>query len=716
MKISLNLLKRFAKRFGVGPLSMAHPDIQKVLAKPDFFIKAPAGFEPLITGGGYQWNDDLNGYTLGNNQKIFLLLNGMAIWIFKDTLFRLLNPDSIQKWVSADEEYPMGKANAFFTLYGKLTGQDLGQGETAGDEVPDGEQDMGGGGVAEEDPEGPPFSKQDVQNMLKGDFSALGGGPKASMQTAIPGEEPSSEEPSGTGLEDEPSAPVKGPSPDRTKVGNPPPSGGEAERIIKTLYKVAKVNPSAKLSKQNPIRLPSDDIIDLYQKAKTLPPEEGEKLIAFLKSGAVLPLMEGHILKSQLQTLIEHIVGGIVGEVDNAKKKAKEKKKQEPKEKPAPTQMDWEPENPHDPEDDWSGNKMPVGGEQPDYGKWVVAIANKLWKDKMDIGQGRPSWQLMKVVKHPTGDYYFLGKEKTVHLRRAFKRANNKWYYLDPDAKHRIAGQTWIELGKEHPSDEPSIEETGTPAVGGGAAKAAPKNQSASATVRETEDPWDTSQFHKPTKKFPWKKIGPTAAQQRAADAKKAVSRQDTGPDLCPQCGGKPAETGETNRCPAGHLWVPKFGKTGKRTEEGQLEEMTTTSGGGGSSVGTTGYSIPGAFAGNNLEKNKKHIEVLGYRLTPDGKKEMNRKADKLFEAIRKSVKKMMKEASGLGPDFDRAQRAYDNRMPPESDDLECPQCGGENGYYTEKGRRSGAFWWSAACPDCGHTWGDDNFDSLSDR
>lgn len=523
MIIDLNILKRLGKRFGVYPVSKV-PELQQALSQPQIFIKAPAGLEPAFTGGGYEWDDEINGYRLGNNQKLFLLPNGITVWIFKDVLARGLSLDSIQKWTSGDAEYPMGKANAFFIVYGKLTGQDLGEGETAGDNVPDGETEPDeGGGLATAEPEGAPFSKQDVQAMLKGDFGAAGATPKQSMDTAIP------------------SAPV-GPPPDRSKVGKPlpPETGSEAERIIKTLYKQAKIDPKAKLSKQNPIRLDPDAIIDLYQRAKTLPPEEGEKLIAFLKSGAIKPLEEGKITKQSLEGLVGYIVEGIVGEINKAKEKAQKKK------------------------------------------------------------------------------------------------------------------------------------------------------------------------------------------------------------------------------------WTEKFQGRKEKAEEDTLDEMTTTSGGGGSSAGTPGYNIPGAF-GRKMSRRKDHIEVLGYKMTPEGEKEYEKPADKLYEAIKKEVKKIVKEAivqkpvgkcphcgkdiwskdamvcssckkqlppktepkpgsggislaplqqeaSGLGPDFDRAQRAYDRQMPPESDDLECPQCGGESGYYTEKGHRAGAHWYSAECPDCGHTWGDDNFDSLDDR
>ena len=133
--------------------------------------------------------------------------------------------------------------------------------------------------------------------------------------------------------------------------------------------------------------------------------------------------------------------------------------------------MDWEP-----------GQEQGFGPQRIDYEKWVIAVANKIWKDPEDIGKGRPSWQIMKVVKHPSGDYYFLGKEKTVHLRRAIKRADNKWYYLDPNAKNHIAGRAWIELGKQHPSDEPSIEQEQSAAGAAGPT-------SGPMTVKDKNDP-----------------------------------------------------------------------------------------------------------------------------------------------------------------------------------------------------------------------------------
>ena len=757
MIIDLNLLKRLGKRFGVFPISAGPQPLQAALMKPSIvFIKAPAGVEPAITGGGYQWDDELNGYRFGSSQKLFLAPDGTTIWTFKDVLFRGLSLDSVQKWTSGDAEYPMGKANAFFIVYGKLTGQDLGEGETAGDNVPDGETEPGeGGGLATADDENaPPYSKQDVQKMLKGEFPAdAPAGPKASMDTAIPGENPAGDEPV------EPSSPMSGPPPSRLAKGNPPvETGSEADKIIKTLYKQAKVNPSSKLSKQNPIRLDSDAIIDLYQRAKAMSPEEGEKLIAFLKSGAVLPLEEGKIAKHQLEGLIEHIVGGIVDEVEKAKKKAKAKKgnsladfekkeashlkrqaasdKQKtagmnrmpdfddadgefddgpdyppdwvydpkkhthvpPSELSGHSQMDWEP----------SGEIPPKmqGRHNNKYEQWLVDLSNKMWKDPEDIGHSHQGWQIKKVVPHgPDTTAYLLTLRKEYHKSRIFVNKNGRWFWTDPVDRHN----GWQEL--DAPAMEPSIE-----------------------------------QESKQSKKKSWT--------------------------------------------------VPFKGQH----EDEQIDEMTTTSGGGGSSPGTPGYQVPGAF-GRKMQNRKGHIEVLGYKMTPQGEKEYNKSGDKLYEAIKASIKKMIresivqkpeggkcpncgkdiwskdamtcssckkrlpekpvhkpggkgvgvvplqqegrrtcppcnmlavngvwtheqgcpafkkrvKEASGLGANFDRAQAAYDNQMPKEEPEIECPECGG-NGFIKDKGHRGSAYWWSATCQDCGHEWGDDNFDDVRDR
>lgn len=141
-----------------------------------------------------------------------------------------------------------------------------------------------------------------------------------------------------------------------------------------------------------------------------------------------------------------------------------------------------------------------------------------------------------------------------------------------------------------------------------------------------------------------------------------------------------------------------------------QLKEMTTTSGGGGSSAGTPGYQIPGAWAGGNLEKNKKHIEVLGYTLTPAGKREMKRAGDNLYEGIQKN---------NINAELPSDNDAEDEQVPPDDvayDGIECPECKAHYGYVTDKGHSGGACWVQMKCGHCGWDWGHDNFDALANR
>jgi len=57
-----------------------------------------------------------------------------------------------------------------------------------------------------------------------------------------------------------------------------------------------------------------------------------------------------------------------------------------------------------------------------------------------------------------------------------------------------------------------------------------------------------------------------------------------------------------------------------EKYHKNQVSEITTTS-------AVSGYNIPGAFS-NKLNRRDK-IEVLGYEMTPEGKKEYNRPADR---------------------------------------------------------------------------------------
>jgi hypothetical protein len=106
-----------------------------------------------------------------------------------------------------------------------------------------------------------------------------------------------------TGGEEIPYEPPTGPVPDRSAVA---PANSEVDKIISIAKKKAGIGR----------RLPADDIIDLYKKAKELGGAEREKLISFIKtlksSTDTKPLNERHIKKSSLAKLIKEIVKGIL--------------------------------------------------------------------------------------------------------------------------------------------------------------------------------------------------------------------------------------------------------------------------------------------------------------------------------------------------------------------------------------------------------------------
>lgn len=93
---------------------------------------------------------------------------------------------------------------------------------------------------------------------------------------------------------------------------------------------------------------------------------------------------------------------------------------------------------------------------------------------------------------------------------------------------------------------------------------------------------------------------------------------------LCPRCKNSKPELMSTTpdgkkTCTFCH-WEENPG------EPAPLKEMTTTG-------DVAGYNIPGAFAKKGgSEMGIKGSEALGYTLTPQGKQDMNRKADKLQE------------------------------------------------------------------------------------
>lgn len=314
MIIDINVLKKLNNRFGVAPLSRL-PDIKNALKFSHYFIKLPDQYESILTDAEYEWDEEDNAYKYGN-QSIYIASNELIIWVFKNTLVRLLSINNIKKWISGNDEYPMGKANAFFIVYGKLTGQDFGTGEEAGDNIPAGETftDEEEGGVAtepsKEEKSGKDYSPSDIQKILK--------------QSEEEEEENST---LTTGKSSKPSSSILPPT--RSKVGNSISykPGDVARNLLNTLFKIYHYNPE----KPHPIRMPADEIIDLHQRALTLHPVDKKIIIDFLKSGVIQPLEEGYITKQQFKSLLEYIIKGTIKEIK--KNSSKNKKKTIPRKK-----------------------------------------------------------------------------------------------------------------------------------------------------------------------------------------------------------------------------------------------------------------------------------------------------------------------------------------------------------------------------------------------
>ena len=60
MKINLKVLQQLAPTYGVNP-SSAVAGLAETLALCE---KAPAKYEPIVTGAGYEWSDETNCYLL----------------------------------------------------------------------------------------------------------------------------------------------------------------------------------------------------------------------------------------------------------------------------------------------------------------------------------------------------------------------------------------------------------------------------------------------------------------------------------------------------------------------------------------------------------------------------------------------------------------------------------------------------------------------------
>jgi hypothetical protein len=139
MKINLKVLQQLAPVFGVGALQ-SNPPVQKIL-NSGTSGKASANYEPILTGAGYEWSDERNAYSLGDQIIYFFPAGNVFLWTWTGLFRGLKGGEMITKWVQGDEKYPEGKANKFMGTYKNMTGQDGAQGGVATAEPEDDEED-----------------------------------------------------------------------------------------------------------------------------------------------------------------------------------------------------------------------------------------------------------------------------------------------------------------------------------------------------------------------------------------------------------------------------------------------------------------------------------------------------------------------------------------------------------------------------------------------
>jgi hypothetical protein len=281
--------------------------------------------------------------------------------------------------------------------------------------------------------------------------------------------------------------------------------------------------------------------------------------------------------------------------------------------------------------------------------------------DLADMAWGKQNWVVKKQKTSQHGTVYQLSFNTPIS-RFLWKSPEGKWKALDPKTRQ------W--------NDIQSVSEmTTTGAVAGYATPFAFK-----------------------------KKKGPMEEAKKKCRIKGCTGSvkepAETRAGLGGLCAKHVASQVEREKQSGEHSKMINWIHTGKHElPEEKLDEMTTTG-------DVAGYNVPGAFSKRGgSERGIKGSESLGYTLTPQGKKEMHRPADKLTEK-----KNEINEASGLGGNFDKAQRAYDNMSPPEDPPtVACDECG-EDADVVDQGSRSGHWWWKAVCPHCGHKMEADNF------
>lgn len=369
MKIDLKVLAKLAKTYAVNTA----PSSNKLAATIAACTKAPAQYEPILTGNGYTWDDQLNAYVAPEQEIYYFAPKNVFLWIWNGMLMRALQgTESLQKWVQGNADYPEGKANSFMGIYKEMTGQS--------------DASTGGAGVAVADPESDEETKDGITLPTE------------------PTSEPTDISFTGTGERGAEYVP---------QTQNP------ADLIIKQILRKAKINPAAKLSKQAPIRLPTNDIIDLYQRAQKMTPPDKEKLMAFIKT--IKPLSENVAKMSTINELVRMIVKGVLNEANNLGDFADALDKRDSIGKYSSKNQ----------------SQQRVEFADQEARGYVQSLANKLWPDPTDPHpNARGHWRVSKVRRHPSGEVsYIVSQEVHAVQTRHLINKGNEWYYFNPQAK-----------------------------------------------------------------------------------------------------------------------------------------------------------------------------------------------------------------------------------------------------------------------------------------
>lgn len=509
MKIDPKVLQQLAPTYGVSPQSPA--GLQKVLSLSE---KAPANYEPILSGNGYEWSDEKNSYVLGDQKIYFFPPKKLFIWIWGDSLIRLLQgSEQLIKWVQGGDKYPEGKANSFMGIYKNMTGQ------------------SDAGGIATAEPDEDP------------DRSIGGGDIKFS----------------GTGGRGE----------------------YEPKPIDPTDQLITKLTKQAGPGK----RLPSDVMIDVGQKAKK---ENNAKLLAFLKT--IRPMNENTIKRSQLNALVREIVKGVIKE-------------------------GWQDDNE------------------------VLDLASQAWGDQ--------NWRVQKSKSGEHGTVYQLSFNHPI-TRFLWKAKDGSWKALDPKTK------------KWNPVQSNVGEMTSTGAVSPVMTpNAFKKTKGAMEEVRDrqfdvvcpscrsTNNHYVRDVDGKPEYRCiscgthfigPMEEgLEPLGGMEEGKKCRiKGCSGNvkepaETRVGLGGLCAKHVASQTDREKQSGEHSKMINWIHTGKHElPEETLDEMTTTG-------DVSGYNIPAAFTKKGgSERGVQGSESLGYTLTSQGKKDMSRHADKMYQEGKK--------------------------------------------------------------------------------